>query len=154
MVLNIYNIRMDFSDFQEFLGPLIFGLIAWLSTYFQKKKKKPNNTLNPTTDETNKHSESSLISDMFLEKEDSLKLSKPRINEEKNLLDIKSDDSEYNKKLPPETAKEKSNEKLKKRKKPVLINKTTVRDNIRDKLKNKKTLKDAFVMKEILDRKF
>ena len=49
---------MDFSDFQEFLGPLIFGLIAWLSTYFQKKKKKPNNALNPTTDETNKHSES------------------------------------------------------------------------------------------------
>ena len=108
---------MDFSDFQEFLGPLIFGLIAWLSTYFQKKKKKPNNTLNPTTDETNKHSESSLISDMFLEEEDSLKLSKPRINEEKNVLDIESDDSEYNKKLPPETAKEKSNEKLKKRKK-------------------------------------
>ena len=153
MVLNIYNIRMDFSDFQEFLGPLIFGLIAWLSTYFQKKKKKPNNTLNPTPIETKKDSESSLISDIFLE-EDSIKLYNPKIKEEKNVLDIKSDDSENNQNLPLETTKEKSNEKLKKQDKPVFIKKTIVRDNIRDKLKNKKTLKDAFVMKEILDRKF
>jgi len=144
---------MDFSDFQEFLGPLIFGLIAWLSTYFQKKKKKPNNTLNPTPIETKKDSESSLISDIFLE-EDSIKLYNPKIKEEKNVLDIKSDDSENNQNLPLETAKEKSNEKLKKQDKPVFIKKTIVRDNIRDKLKNKKTLKDAFVMKEILDRKF
>ena len=153
MVLNIYNIRMDFSDFQEFLGPLIFGLIAWLSTYFQKKKKKPNNTLNPTPIETKKDSESSLISDIFLE-EDSIKLYNPKIKEEKNVLDIKSDDSENNQNLPLETTKEKSNEKLKKQDKPVFIKKTILRDNIRDKLKNKKTLKDAFVMKEILDRKF
>jgi len=144
---------MDFSDFQEFLGPLIFGLIAWLSTYFQKKKKKPNNTLNPTPIETKKDSESSLISDIFLE-EDSIKLYNPKIKEEKNVLDIKSDDSENNQNLPLETTKEKSNEKLKKQDKPVFIKKTIVRDNIRDKLKNKKTLKDAFVMKEILDRKF
>ena len=154
MVLNIYNIRMDFSDFQEFLGPLIFGLIAWLSTYFQKKKKKPNNTLNPTPIETKKDSESSLISDIFLEEEDSIKLYNPKIKEEKNVLDIESDDSEDNQNLQPEITKEKSNEKLKKREKPVFIKKTIVRDNIRDKLKNKKTLKDAFVMKEILDRKF
>ena len=144
---------MDFSDFQEFLGPLIFGLIAWLSTYFQKKKKKPNNTLNPTPIETKKDSESSLISDIFLE-EDSIKLYNPKIKEEKNVLDIKSDDSENNQNLPLETTKEKSNEKLKKQDKPVFIKKTILRDNIRDKLKNKKTLKDAFVMKEILDRKF
>ena len=144
---------MDFSDFKEFLGPLIFGLIAWLSTYFQKKKKKPNNTLNPTPIETKKDSESSLISDIFLE-EDSIKLYNPKIKEEKNVLDIKSDDSENNQNLPLETTKEKSNEKLKKQDKPVFIKKTIVRDNIRDKLKNKKTLKDAFVMKEILDRKF
>jgi len=145
---------MDFSDFQEFLGPLIFGLIAWLSTYFQKKKKKPNNTLNPTPIETKKDSESSLISDIFLEEEDSIKLYNPKIKEEKNVLDIESDDSEDNQNLQPEITKEKSNEKLKKREKPVFIKKTIVRDNIRDKLKNKKTLKDAFVMKEILDRKF
>ena len=30
---------MDFSDFSEFIGPLIFGIIAWLSSYFSKKKK-------------------------------------------------------------------------------------------------------------------
>ncbi|MBV20131.1 MAG: hypothetical protein CL870_03425, partial [Cytophagia bacterium] len=30
---------MDFSDFSEFIGPLIFGVIAWLSNYFSKKKK-------------------------------------------------------------------------------------------------------------------
>ena len=145
---------MDFSDFQEFLGPLIFGLIAWLSTYFQKKKKKPNNTLNPTPIETKKDSDSSLISDISLEEEDSIKLYNRKIKEEKNVLDIESDDSEANQNLPPETTKEKSNEKLKKREKPVFIKKTIVRDNIRDKFKNKKTLKDAFVMKEILDRKF
>ena len=33
------NITMDFSDFSEFIGPIIFGLIAWLSNYFGKKKK-------------------------------------------------------------------------------------------------------------------
>ena len=27
---------MDFSDFAEFIGPLIFALIAWLSNYFNK----------------------------------------------------------------------------------------------------------------------
>ena len=32
---------MDFSDFSEFIGPIIFGLIAWLSNYFSKKKKPP-----------------------------------------------------------------------------------------------------------------
>ena len=145
---------MDFSDFQEFLGPLIFGLIAWLSAYFQKKKKKTNNTLNPTSIETKKDTDSSLISDIFLEKEDSIKLSKPKINVEKNVLDFEGDDSEDNQKLPPEITKEKSSEKFKEPEKPVLIKKTIVKDNIRDKLKNKKTLKDAFVMKEILDRKF
>ena len=31
---------MDFSDFSEFIGPLIFALIAWLSNYFGKKKKQ------------------------------------------------------------------------------------------------------------------
>ena len=37
------NIRMDFSDFSEFIGPIIFGLIAWLSNYFGKKKKPSKN---------------------------------------------------------------------------------------------------------------
>ena len=145
---------MDFSDFQEFLGPLIFGLIAWLSTYFQKKKNKPKNTLNPTPVKVKKDSDSSLISDLFLDANDSVKLSKPKINVEKNVLDFEGDDSEDNQKLPPEITKEKSSEKFKEPEKPVLIKKTIVKDNIRDKLKNKKTLKDAFVMKEILDRKF
>ena len=58
------------------------------------------------------------------------------------LANIKSDDSENNQNLPLETTKEKSNEKLKKQDKPVFIKKTILRDNIRDKLKNKKTLKD------------
>ena len=143
---------MDFSDFKEFLGPLIFGLIAWLSTYFQKKKNKPKNTLNRTPVKVKKDSDSSLISDLFLDANDSVKLSNPKIDEEKNVLEIESDD--YNQKTSPEISKEKSNEKLKKQDKPVFIKKTIVRDNIRDKLKNKKTLKDAFVMKEILDTKF
>ena len=145
---------MDFSDFKEFLGPLIFGLIAWLSTYFQKKKNKPKNTLNPTPVEVNKDSDSSLISDLFLDANDSVKLSNPKIDEEKNVLDIESDDSEDNQKLPSETDKEKFNEKLKKSKKPILHRKPIKGHHIREKLKNKKSLKDAFVMKEILDRKF
>ena len=152
MVLNIYNIRMDFSDFKEFLGPLIFGLIAWLSTYFQKKKNKPKNTLNPTPVEVNKDSDSSLISDLFLDANDSVKLSNPKIDEEKNVLEIESDDN--NQKTSPEISKEKSNEKLKKSKKPILHRKPIKGHHIREKLKNKKSLKDAFVMKEILDRKF
>ena len=132
---------------------MIFGLIAWLSTYFLKKKKKPNNTLNPTPIETKKDSESSLISDIFLE-EDSIKLYNAKIKEEKYVLDIKSDDSENNQNLPLETTKEKSNEKLKKSRKPILHRKPIKGHHIREKLKNKKSLKDAFVMKEILDRKF
>ena len=30
---------MDFPDLTEYIGPIIFGLIAWLSNYFSKKKK-------------------------------------------------------------------------------------------------------------------
>ena len=90
---------MDFSDFKEFLGPLIFGLIAWLSTYFQKKKNKPKNTLNPTPVEVNKDSDSSLISDLFLDANDSVKLSNPKIDEEKNVLEIESEDDNQKKSL-------------------------------------------------------
>ena len=31
---------MDFPDLTEYIGPIVFGLIAWLSNYFGKKKKK------------------------------------------------------------------------------------------------------------------
>ena len=30
---------MDFPDLTEYIGPIVFGLIAWLSNYFGKKKK-------------------------------------------------------------------------------------------------------------------
>ena len=49
--------------------------------------------------------------------------------------------------LPPEITKEKSSEKFKEPEKPVLIKKTIVRDNIRDKLM------EIFVSWDDLDRK-
>ena len=30
---------MDFPDLTEYIGPIVFGLIAWLSNYFGNKKK-------------------------------------------------------------------------------------------------------------------
>ena len=35
---------MAFPDLTEYIGPIIFGLIAWLSNYFSKKKKSNEQT--------------------------------------------------------------------------------------------------------------
>ena len=152
------NIRMDFSDFSEFIGPIIFGLIAWLSNYFGKKKKpskndpniekKPSSFSNPFEkifDEANKLKEdvSDNNEEMILKEE----IIKPidqtnEIEREKVIQKVEEEESEIN--VPSY-----------KRNKVKKSNKTVeTKTSIRNKLKNKKGLKEAIILKEILDRKY
>ena len=64
------NIKMDFSDFSEFIGPIIFGLIAWLSNYFGKKKKSSKDgQLDNINQNENEKTFQSIFDDFNKEKE-------------------------------------------------------------------------------------
>ena len=147
---------MDFSEFAEFLGPIIFALIAWFSSYFQKKKKKdsekektPSDSLiddfnykktfspeleNDLTDFKIKKSEDVTIVKEESEKEDIYEVDKQEVN-----LKPKASIQEEKKKGFSNSLKYKSKVNAK---------------SLRKKLNNKDNLKEAFVLKEILDRKY
>ena len=148
------NIRMDFSDFSEFIGPLIFGLIAWLSNYFGKKKKQPKDVIEPVKEKTeNNESFKAIFDDLLPENqiftkpeeniiEDQIPINKP---EKEIIEDSKFED---NKDAVPKENLSSENEVDK-------IHETKFKKKtIREKLKNKNSLKDAIIMKEILDRKY
>ncbi len=155
------NISMDFSDFSEFIGPIIFGLIAWLSNYFGKKKKpskndpkiekKPTSFSNPfeklyekyekevnkIKETDNDKIENNIINDEITKPIDQTQ----EIEREKVIQEVEEikepNISSFNSKninRPSKTSKSKN--------------------SIRSKLKNKKGLKEAIVLKEILDRKY
>ena len=148
------NITMDFSDFSEFIGPIIFGLIAWLSNYFGKKKKpskdgvrdndnqnENNKTFQSIFDDFNKEKE------VFSEKEES----------------IISDEVFAEREIIQEEVKEQTIEPKEIEKEPKILTKTETdnrpiskikKKSIREKLKNRNGLKEAIIMKEILDKKY
>ena len=145
---------MDFSDFSEFIGPIIFGLIAWLSNYFGKKKKPSKDSIQEKDNQIeNNKTFQSIFDDFNKEKEvfskqeenilsDELFVEKEVIQEE-----VKEDIIE-----PKEVEKESEIlTKVKTENKPISKIK---KKSIRDKLKNKNSLKEAIIMKEILDKKY
>ena len=145
---------MDFSDFSEFIGPIIFGLIAWLSNYFGKKKKPSKDSIQEKDNQMeNNKTFQSIFDDFNKEKEvfskqeenilsDELFVEKEVIQEE-----VKEDIIE-----PKEVEKESEIlTKVKTENKPISKIK---KKSIRDKLKNKNSLKEAIIMKEILDKKY
>ena len=142
---------MDFSDFSDFIGPIIFGIIAWLSNYFSKKKKPNQETpdnLKNTDEKTNKFEEI-ILGNLKPNKTEEKPIDDIEIIENKeeeiienievNKNDLKSKNHNY------KTKKENSN------------NSETKKNNLsrlKDKLKNKNSLKEAVILKEILDRKY
>ena len=148
------NITMDFSDFSEFIGPIIFGLIAWLSNYFGKKKKPSKDGVqdNDNQNENNKTFQS-IFDDFNKEKEVFSK-------QEENVI---SDEVFAEREIIQEEVKEQTIEPKEIEKEPKILTNTETdnkpiskikKKSIREKLKNKNGLKEAIIMKEILDKKY
>jgi len=146
---------MDFSDFSEFIGPLIFALIAWLSNYFGKKKKQDekqpvisdnkqkNNDessieklFQSTFREINEEVESETSNILKLEKKFSEPETKNFVREEDSKPEISAVEEPEDKK--PQITKRQLNRKV----------------SLSRKLKDKKSLKEAIILKEILERKY
>tara|TARA_B100000287_G_scaffold401203_1_gene421056 strand:- start:2117 stop:2611 length:495 start_codon:yes stop_codon:yes gene_type:complete len=155
------NISMDFSDFSEFIGPIIFGLIAWLSNYFGKKKKPSKN--DPKI-EKKPISFSNPFEKLYEKYEKEVNKIKETDNDkiENNIIN-----DEITKPIDQtqEIEREKVIQEVEEIKEPNIssfnsknINRpsktTKSKNSIRSKLKNKKGLKEAIVLKEILDRKY
>ena len=163
---------MDFPDLTEYIGPIVFGLIAWLSNYFGKKKKpseekgiveeKKEDTftsefndlykkiVSPQNNETEKI-ESEIIPDVV--EDDNINILKTPLVEdvlpEQQITKIKEKDEEKDEQLQEEIEDDTEiiePDNIKLEEKPV--------DKIRDKIKSKTGLKEAFILKEILDRKY
>ena len=163
---------MDFPDLTEYIGPIVFGLIAWLSNYFGKKKKpseengiveeKKEDTftsefndlykkiVSPKNNETEKIESEILPDEVEDDNIDDLKTSLVEdFLPEQQITKIKEKDEEKDEQLQEKIEDdteiiEPGNIKLEE--KPV--------DKIRDKIKSKTGLKEAFILKEILDRKY
>tara|TARA_B100000073_G_scaffold85454_1_gene66263 strand:+ start:275 stop:748 length:474 start_codon:yes stop_codon:yes gene_type:complete len=148
------NITMDFSDFSEFIGPIIFGLIAWLSNYFGKKKKPPKDgEQNNINQIENDKTFQSIFDDFNKEKEAFSK-------QEENVI---SDEAFAEREIIQEEVKEQTIEPKEVEKEPKILTNTETdnkpiskikKKSIRGKLKNKSGLKEAIIMKEILDKKY
>lgn len=145
---------MDFSDFSEFIGPIIFGLIAWLSNYFGKKKKPSKDSIQEKDNQMeNNKTFQSIFDDFNKEKEVFSK-------QEENVI---SDEAFAEREIIQEEVKEQTIEPKEVEKEPKILTNTETdnkpiskikKKSIRDKLKNKNSLKEAIIMKEILDKKY
>ena len=148
---------MDFSDFAEFIGPLIFALIAWLSNYFNKKKKtqeKQPNTIEKQPNNTDDLSIDKIFKNSFQEIKDDNEIDQ-QIDEHLDLEDDKKIEEVIDEKRHIEPINQnKSNEKEKSINRKKKISKLSKGITLSKKLKNKKSLKEAIILKEILDRKY
>ncbi len=139
---------MDFSDFSEFIGPIILGLIAWLSNYFSKKKKPKQSSPDKLK---NNDGESNKIEELIFGNLKSSTIDEKPLDEVEIVENIVTEDFEV-KKEDVLLSNQKVNVKSKKitndgKKKNSL-------SRLKDKLKNKNSLKEAVILKEILDRKY
>ena len=137
---------MDFGDLIEYLGPLAFLLIAFLNNFFKKKKPIVKSIINKVNNEPKKENKN--FEDLFLEvkKEiNSVTLPKSEVVIEKtNIIPEKIKD--FN--------SESKNDEIPKSiiNQPKKVN--NFKKSIKEKLRDKNNLKDAFVLKEILEKKF
>ncbi len=148
---------MDFSDFAEFIGPLIFALIAWLSNYFNKKKKtqeKQPNTIEKQPNNTNDLSIDKIFKTAFQEINDNNKKDQKideniELESDEKIIEVKDEKAEKD-----PIVKDKLNKKETSFSRKRVITKKPKGITLSKKLKNKKSLKEAIIMKEILDRKY
>jgi len=137
---------MDFGDLLEYLGPLAFLLIAFLNNFFKKKKPIVKPTINKVNNEPK--NENKNFKDLFLEvKKEINSGSLPKsevVIEKTNIIPEKIKD--FN--------SESKNDEIPKSiiNQPKKVN--NYKKSIKEKLRDKNNLKDAFVLKEILEKKF
>ena len=163
---------MDFPDLTEYIGPIVFGLIAWLTNYFGKKKKPSEG--NEIVKGKKEDVFTSDLNDIYK------KIVSPENKEEEKvepeILPDKEEDNITNEIKAPlvedispeqqkneiiekaEIPKEKPLEKLEENTKIIESRDIELEekpvDKIKDKIKSKTGLKEAFILKEILDRKY
>lgn len=162
---------MDFPDLTEYIGPIVFGLIAWLSNYFGKKKKpseekgivkeKKEDTftsefndlykkiVSPENNETEKIESEMLPDEVEVDTIDDLKTPLVEGVPEQQITKIKEKDEIKDEQLQEITEDDTEIIEpgdIKLEEKPI--------EKIRDKIKSKTGLKEAFILKEILDRKY
>ncbi len=162
---------MDFPDLTEYIGPIVFGLIAWLSNYFGKKKKpseekgivkeKKEDTftsefndlykkiVSPENNETEKIESEMLPDEVEVDTIDDLKTPLVEGVPEQQITKIKEKDEikdEQLQKITEDDTEIIEPGDIKLEEKPI--------EKIRDKIKSKTGLKEAFILKEILDRKY
>ncbi len=144
---------MDFSDFAEFIGPLIFALIAWLSNYFNKKKKtqeKQPNTIEKQPNNIKDISIDKIFKTAFQEINDDKKIDENiELESNEKIIEVKDEKTEED-----PIVKDKLNNKETSFNRKRGITKKRKGITLSKKLKNKKSLKEAIIMKEILDRKY
>tara|TARA_B100002052_G_scaffold260226_1_gene253287 strand:- start:1378 stop:1824 length:447 start_codon:yes stop_codon:yes gene_type:complete len=148
---------MDFSDFAEFIGPLIFALIAWLSNYFNKKKKtqeKQPNTIEKQPNNTNDLSIDKIFKTAFQEINNDNKIDQKideniELESDEKIIEVKDEKAEKD-----PIVNDKLNKKETSFKRKRVFTKKPKEITLSKKLKNKKSLKEAIIMKEILDRKY
>ena len=148
---------MDFSDFAEFIGPLIFALIAWLSNYFNKKKKtqeKQPNTIEKQPNNTNDISIDKIFKTAFQEINNDNKIDQKideniELESDEKIIEVKDEKTEED-----PIVKDKLNKKKTSFNRKRKITKKLKGITLSKKLKNKNSLKEAIIMKEILDRKY
>jgi len=142
---------MDFSDFSEFIGPLIFGIIAWLSSYFSKKKKPKQSSPDSLKNKADVKSKfEQIIQESFnpvmVEEKSLEEVEIIENNEEKESKDIKMNND--NLVLPEQIVQPKI------KKENATMFKRSSLTKLKRRLKNKDSLKEAVILKEILDRKY
>jgi len=162
---------MDFPDLTEYIGPIIFGLIAWLSSYFGNKKKPTE--ANKKVGEK-KDTFTSQFNDFYEKIVEPENLQKDKVKPKilPNNKDIKAINEIQNSKMEDVMLNESKLEINQDIKSSTITSqkKTTadVQDSekdeikikhkslfkIRKRIKTKEGLKEAFILKEILNRKY
>ena len=144
---------MDFGGLLEYLAPLAFILIALFNSFLRKKKSNPV--------KSNKKNENQIKKEVKSFK-NLISVVKEEINAEKNIYKKIEEKTMHDIIIEkPKELKKSSSEKIDNLDKDVLMNdlkkvnkypKSKI--TLIQKLKNKETIKDAIILKEILKRKF
>ena len=136
---------MDFGDLIEYLGPLAFLLIAFINNFLKKKKPKINTPIKRVINDSKKEIKNfqNFIFDANKKINNDSLTKKKAVVEKDILIPDKIIETQITEKRDHLNLDSKKSKKL-----------NHFNISIREKLKNKKSLKDAFVLKEILEKKF
>tara|TARA_B110000263_G_C15092101_1_gene411300 strand:- start:242 stop:652 length:411 start_codon:yes stop_codon:yes gene_type:complete len=136
---------MDFGNLIEYLGPLAFLLIAFINNFLKKKKPKINKPIKRVINDSKKEIKNfqNFIFDTNKKINNDSLTKKEAVVEKNILIPDKIIESQIIEKRDHLNLDSKKSKKL-----------NDFNNSIKEKLRDKKSLKDAFVLKEILEKKF